>query len=423
MMRRGLAKLGRGLVGLLMWLTARPRFLLLQGDLPDVRQNHRYYDQTLLALSLGLMLLGLVMVTSASISVAENLSRDGNTFMFALRHAIFIGLGLTASAVMMRFPISFWQRSCPLLLMLGLIALLLVLFVGHRVNGSIRWVRLGPFSLQVSEFVKLFVIFYMASFMVRKSYEVQHKLVGFVKPLLVLSLISGLLLMEPDLGATAVIVTTALAMLLMGGAPVWQFCVIVVAMAAGLGFLIAFESYRMQRILGFMNPWEDPFGKGYQLTQSLIAYGRGEWTGQGLGQSIQKLSYLPEAHTDFVFAVLAEELGVLGVILVLSCFAVLLFRALVIGRTAHLQGQYFAGHVAHGIAIWFSLQIFINIGASSGLLPTKGLTLPLISYGGSSLLISGIAIGLLLRISYESRIHLMPVVEPAAEVSAKEQPA
>lgn len=402
-------------------LTAKPRFLLLEGDLPAVRQNHQYYDRLLLVLALGLMLLGLVMVASASIAEAENLSRDGNTFMFALKHAVFIGLGLMAAAIMMRFPVSFWQRSCPLLLVVGLVALLAVLFIGHRVNGSIRWVRLGPFSLQVSEFVKLFIIFYMASFMVRKSYEVQHKLIGFVKPLLVLGLITGLLLAEPDLGATAVIVTTALAMLLLGGAPMWQFIGIVCAVLSGLVFLITFESYRMQRILGFMNPWEDPFGKGYQLTQSLIAYGRGEWLGQGLGQSIQKLSYLPEAHTDFVFAVLAEELGAIGVIAALSCFALLLFRALVIGRTAHLQGQYFAGHVAHGIAIWFSLQVLINIGASSGLLPTKGLTLPLISYGGSSLLVSGMAIGLLLRISYESRIHLMPDTEAAAEAEPAQE--
>jgi cell division protein FtsW len=360
-------------------------------------------DYPLLFASLALGALGLVMVASASITLADR--ELGQPFYYALRQAIYIGVGVLLGMGVYRLRLALVEQAGVLLLLTAFALLLAVLVpgVGTEVNGSVRWLNTGLFRLQVSEPAKLMILIYLASYLARHGEEVRTQVSGFIKPLALLGLAAILLLREPDFGATVVLLATAMGMIFIAGVRLWQFGGMLGLGGASLGGLAVSSPYRMERLTTFLNPWADPFNSGFQLTQSLIAIGRGEWLGVGLGASIQKLFYLPEAHTDFVFAVLAEELGLLGVCIVITLYAVVVWRAFVIAIQAEKAGNAFASLLAHGIGIWIGLQGFINMGVNMGLLPTKGLTLPLMSYGGSSMVVVCIAIALLLRADYETR--------------------
>ncbi|AUG99434.1 cell division protein FtsW [Pectobacteriaceae bacterium CE70] len=360
------------------------------------------YDRTLVWLTLGLAVLGLVMVTSASMPIGQRLAND--PFLFAKRDALYLGLAFALSLITMRIPMAMWQRYSAVFLLISLALLLVVLVIGGSVNGASRWISFGPLRIQPAELSKLALFCYLSSYMVRKVDEVRNNFWGFCKPMGVMVIISVLLLAQPDLGTVVVLFITTLAMLFLAGAKLWQFLSIIGCGIFAVCVLIAAEPYRIRRVTSFWDPWNDPFGSGYQLTQSLMAFGRGELWGQGLGNSIQKLEYLPEAHTDFIFSILGEELGYVGVVLALLMIFFVAFRAMSIGRRALEIDQRFSGFLACSIGIWFSFQILVNVGAAAGMLPTKGLTLPLISYGGSSLLIMSTAIVLLLRIDFETRL-------------------
>ncbi|PCI72940.1 MAG: putative lipid II flippase FtsW [Gammaproteobacteria bacterium] len=371
--------------------------------LSNSNQNQLLFDKILLGVVVMLIAIGMIMVTSSSMYYAQN-TFNGHSFYFINRHIIYLVISFFFAVLVLTQPVIRWQKFGPYLLVAGIILLVVVLFAGKSVNGSRRWLGIGPLTFQVSEVVKLFVIVYLAGYLVRRTDEIQNQFAGFFKPLMVLALISALLLKEPDFGATVVILSTSMAMLFLGGAKLWQFLGLGVVVSATLVGLVFSADYRIKRILVFLDPWKDPFGDGYQLTQSLIAYGRGNIFGEGLGNSLQKLSYLPEAHTDFIFAVLAEEQGLIGVFIVLLLFFILFYRSMNIGRTALMQQRSYSAYLAYGIGFWLTFQALINIGVTSGALPTKGLTLPFVSYGGNSLLICSIAIALLLRIDYENRL-------------------
>ncbi|WP_390519982.1 cell division protein FtsW [Vibrio fortis] len=361
------------------------------------------YDRQLVWIALGLMLTGLVMVTSASFPISARLTDQPFHFMF--RHAIFLLLALGVSSVILQIPMKRWLQYSMYLLGLSFFLLIVVLAVGKSVNGASRWIPLGLFNLQPAEVAKLSLFIFMAGYLVRKQDEVRKTFFGgFAKPIMVFGAFAVLLLGQPDLGTVVVMLVTLFGMLFIAGAKLSQFIALMVAGVAAVVGLIAIEPYRVRRVTSFWEPWNDPFGSGYQLTQSLMAFGRGDWMGQGLGNSIQKLEYLPEAHTDFVFAVLAEELGFVGVTLVLMLIFSLVFKAIFIGKKAFENDQVFSGYLAFGIGIWFAFQTLVNVGAASGIVPTKGLTLPLISYGGSSLIIMSVAVSMLLRIDHECRL-------------------
>ena len=360
------------------------------------------YDRVLLTLAVTMLLFGFVMVASASLPTAEKLT--GNPFHFALRHTVYVVAGLITLLVTLAVPMQTWQQHSGKLLLVGLALLVLVLVAGHSVNGAQRWIKIGPITIQVAELAKLFFYIYMASYLARREDEIREALKGFIKPLALLFIAAVLLLMQPDFGTVAVMSATTIAMLFLAGAKLWQFFGVFITFMLALILLIIVEPYRMQRMLTFLEPEKDPFGAGYQLMQSLIAFGQGQFSGLGLGNSIQKLQYLPEAHTDFIMSVVAEELGFIGVVAVISLVLMLVSRALVIGRRCLAIEQRYGGYLAYGIGVWFSLQAFVNIGVASGALPTKGLTLPLISYGGTSLVVSAMAVGILLRIDHERRM-------------------
>ncbi|WP_412179265.1 cell division protein FtsW [Vibrio fortis] len=361
------------------------------------------YDRQLVWIALGLMLTGLVMVTSASFPISARLTDQPFHFMF--RHAIFLLLALGVSSVILQIPMKRWLQYSMYLLGLSFFLLIVVLAVGKSVNGASRWIPLGLFNLQPAEVAKLSLFIFMAGYLVRKQDEVRQTFFGgFAKPIMVFGAFAVLLLGQPDLGTVVVMLVTLFGMLFIAGAKLSQFIALMVAGVAAVVGLIVIEPYRVRRVTSFWEPWNDPFGSGYQLTQSLMAFGRGDWMGQGLGNSIQKLEYLPEAHTDFVFAVLAEELGFVGVTLVLMLIFSLVFKAIFIGKKAFENDQVFSGYLAFGIGIWFAFQTLVNVGAASGIVPTKGLTLPLISYGGSSLIIMSVAVSMLLRIDHECRL-------------------
>jgi cell division protein FtsW len=359
------------------------------------------FDPWVIGTVAALLLVGLVMVASASISVSEH--ETGNPFFYFQRQLIYVGLGLVAAMVAIAIPTSVWEKHSIYLLGGAFVLLLLVLIpgIGHEVNGSRRWVRLGFMNFQVSELARVMLLTYIASYAVRRSDELCSSFKGFMKPVGVLAAAAVLLLLEPDFGAATVLMATGLAVLFLAGVRLHHLLVPVVLGVCAMALLAVTSSYRMRRLVAFRNPWEDPFDSGFQLVQSLIAIGRGEWFGVGLGSSVQKLFYLPEAHTDFVFAVLAEEFGFVGVLLVVCLFALLVGRAMEISRRAADAGLTFQSYVAASIGIWVGLQAFVNIGVNMGLLPTKGLTLPLLSYGGSSMLVTLGVIGLLLRINHE----------------------
>ncbi|MBC3956481.1 MULTISPECIES: putative lipid II flippase FtsW [Pseudomonas] len=363
-------------------------------------------DFPMLVGCLALLGLGLVMITSASSEVAA--VQSGNTLYMMTRHLVYLLIGLGACGVTMLIPVATWQRLGWLMLIgaFGLLLMVLVPGIGREVNGSMRWIGFGAFNVQPSEIAKVFVVIFLAGYLIRRQQEVRESWMGFFKPFIVLLPMAGLLLMEPDFGATVVMMGAAAAMLFLGGVGLFRFSLMVVLAVVSVVVLVQAQPYRMARLTNFTDPWADQFGSGYQLTQALIAFGRGEWFGVGLGNSVQKQFYLPEAHTDFVFSVLAEELGVVGSLLTVALFLFVSIRGMYIGMWAERAKQFFGAYVAYGLSFLWIGQFLINIGVNVGLLPTKGLTLPFLSYGGSSLVICCASLGLLLRIEWESRNNM-----------------
>lgn len=370
---------------------ARPESEGLQ--IPDL-------DYYLIGAACALLGLGLVMIASASLHRIS-----GAPFYFVLRHLLAIGVGAVAALVVFQIPVRQLQKMGVSLYLFGLFLLVLVLVpgLGREVNGATRWIPVGAFSLQSSEFVKLFLVIYLAGYLVRRQLEVTHTVWGFIKPMLLLVVACALIMIQPDFGTATVLLVTALGMLFLGGVPVWQFLILIAVAGSALFSLVIYSPYRLQRITTFLDPWADVQDSGYQLAQALIAFGRGEWFGVGLGNGIQKLFYLPEAHTDFLMAVIGEELGLMGTMLVVLLFAVVVWRAFFIGARAEQLQQRFSSYMAQGFGLWIGMQAFINIGVNIGLLPTKGLTLPLMSYGGNSIIVACMAIAILVRIDYENR--------------------
>jgi cell division protein FtsW len=363
-------------------------------------------DFPMLAGCLALLGLGLVMISSASSEVAA--AQMGNPLYHMIRHLVYLAIGLGACIATMMVPIATWQRLGWWML-LGAFALLvgvLVPGIGREVNGSMRWIGFSFFNVQPSEVAKVFVVIFLAGYLVRRQQEVRDSWMGFFKPFFVLLPMAGLLLMEPDFGATVVMMGAAAAMLFLGGVGLFRFALMVVLAVVSVVLLVKAQPYRMARLVTFTDPWSDQFGSGYQLTQALIAFGRGEWFGVGLGNSVQKQFYLPEAHTDFVFSVLAEELGVVGSLCTVALFVFVCIRGMYIGIWAERAKHFFGAYMAYGLSFLWIGQFLINIGVNVGLLPTKGLTLPFLSYGGSSLVICCVCLGLLLRIEWESRAAL-----------------
>jgi cell division protein FtsW len=363
-------------------------------------------DPALVWSALLLGSIGLVMVYSASIAMAEAERFTGfSPTYFLVRHFAGLAIGLALGAALFRVPVWLWQRASPWLFVFGIVLLVVVLIpaVGREVNGARRWLPLGVVTFQPSELLKLFVVLYAADYTVRKAAFMDHFRKGFLPMFAVMTFIAFLLLREPDFGALVVVTAIAMAILFLGGLNWRLFAGLAVLLAAAFVVLIVSSPYRLQRILGFMDPWADAYGKGYQLSHSLIAFGRGEWFGVGLGASVEKLFYLPEAHTDFLLAVIAEELGFAGVATVITLFLFLVHRAFAVGRQAASLERYYAALVAQGIGVWLAVQAFINMGVNMGLLPTKGLTLPLLSFGGTGIVVNCMAIAILLRIDFENR--------------------
>ncbi len=376
----------------------------IKSKTPRITDVKLLNDHWLLFVIFMLLGVGIVMVGSSSFEIADR--KLDQPFYYLIRQISYVMIGVLAAAVLLRVPLAFWEKMGGYFLMAGVLLLILVLVpgIGREVNGSMRWLSLGIVNVQPSEFAKLFVIIYMAGYLVRHGDAMQTALGGFVRPMAVLALVSVLLLVEPDFGAAAVILATSMAMMFLGGVRFWQFLVLVLLMTLALATLAVSSPYRLERITGFMDPWADPFNSGFQLTQALIAFGRGEWFGVGLGSSVQKLFYLPEAHTDFLFAVISEEFGFVGAVTIIALFSFVVVRAFMVGRLAEKVGLRFESYLAYGVGIWIGIQAFINIGVNMGVLPTKGLTLPFMSYGGSSILVMCIAIALLLRVDYERRL-------------------
>lgn len=379
------------------------------------------FDLWLIVALVALVSLGLVMVTSASISIAAR--NQSHELYYFWRQLGAFGLGGLLGYWVFRQPLERWQRLSGFALIIGIAMLVAVLLpgIGHEVNGSMRWLNTGLFTIQASEPVKLAVIVYVAGYLVRHQAQVQRDFVGFIKPVLVLTGVAGLLLLEPDFGAAAVLFSTTLGMLFMGGVPVLRFLGWGVAALVMLASLAVLAPYRMQRLMTFRDPWSDPFDTGFQLTQALIAFGRGEWTGVGLGNSVQKLFYLPEVHTDFIFAVVGEELGLVGTVSVIGLFVFFVWRILHVGGRAEQAGLRFGANIAYGIALLIGLEAFVNIGVNMGILPTKGLTLPFISYGSNSTVMLCCAIALVFRVAYETsppprRASAVPAATPGPEV-------
>lgn len=360
-------------------------------------------DPVVAGIAMFLLLYGLIMVGSASMEVGAK--TYGNAFHLLTRHGVYLVLSGMVAILAVSVPVQVWQRWDAGLLGIAFLLLVIVLVpgIGKEVNGSTRWIALGPFSLQGSEFVKLFVMIYMAGYLVRRSEEIETSLSGFAKPLVVLTLIVLLLLGQPDFGAAIVIISAAIGMIFLAGVPYRFFLPLVALCVSAVALIATLQPYRLARLTAFADPWEHQFGSGYQLTQALIAFGRGEWLGLGLGNSIQKLFFLPEAHTDFLFSIIAEELGIVGAGLVILLFAALVIRGLAIGNEARSKKLMFHAYLAYGIALILGIQASVNLGVNLGILPTKGLTLPLMSYGGNSLIVSCMMIAILLRIDFEAR--------------------
>ncbi len=377
-------------------------------DARSARPAPAVIDWWLFGAAVLLFCFGLVMVSSASMTVGDRLG--GDPFFYVYRHLFAMALGIVGALVFFQVPMAQWQKVGPLLVSFGLLLLLLLLVpgVGKTVNGATRWIPLGFFNLQSSEFVKLFMVLYIAGYLVRRQDEVARSFWGFAKPMLLLVITSSLILLQPDFGTTVVLFATALGMLFLGGVVLYQFAMLI-GMAGVAGWaLIYFSPYRWQRMTTFLNPWDDPFNTDFQLSQALIAFGRGEVTGVGLGNGIQKQFYLPEAHTDFIMAVVGEEFGLVGTLSVILLFAFITWRAFQIGSRAETRGERFSAYAAYGLGLWIGMQAFINIGVNVGMLPTKGLTLPFMSYGGNSIIVVCLLMALLLRVDYENRQSVAP---------------
>ena len=362
-------------------------------------------DATLALLGLALLLVGLVAISSASIEYAD--WHYQNPWFHTQRHLTYLVIALTSGVAVYRVPPQFWLDTGWGWLFAALALLILVLIpgVGREVNGSQRWLPLGPFTLQPSEFAKMAMVIYLAGYMVRREHEVRHHWQGFLKPMAVLFAATLLLMIEPDFGATVIVVATAFGMLFLAGVKLGHFMLVLAGALGAMLVLVVSAPYRLKRLTAYTDPWADPYDSGFQLTQSLIAFGRGEWLGVGLGNSVQKLFYLPEAHTDFVFSIWAEETGFIGAMAVIALYAALIGRVLWVGRQAITARNPFGAYVCYGVALVFSGQAFVNMGVSSGLLPTKGLTLPFVSYGGTSLIVCCAMLALVLRIDRDTRLN------------------
>jgi cell division protein FtsW len=367
-------------------------------------------DPWILMASLLLLALGLLMVTSASMPIAYR--ETGQPFYFLMRQGAFVLIGLFAARVIFQIPLARWRQASPLLLMtaMGLLVLVLIPGIGTEVNGSLRWIRIGPINVQVSEIAKLLTLIYVADYLKRHGEELQTadfrvSALALLRPMAVLAVLAVLLLLEPDFGSVVVLMATAMGMVFLAGVNLWQFGTLMMGTSTVMALLLWSSPYRRARLVSFLDPWADPFASGFQLTQSLIAIGRGELFGVGLGESVQKLFYLPEAYTDFVLAVLAEELGLAGILTVIALFSILIWRAFHIGQRAERLGKKFSAWLAYGVGLWFGIQALFNMGVNMGVLPTKGLTLPLISYGGSSVVVMCMALALLLRVDVETRAN------------------
>lgn len=360
-------------------------------------------DAVFIASVVAILALGMVMVSSASISISENI--HGHPYFFMVRQALYLIIGLISGWVLLSLPTSQLHKWGILMMGLSLILLILVLMpgIGKSVNGSRRWINLVVFNLQASEVAKVCMVVYVSGYLVRRADRVREGWAGFVLPLCLCSVFLLFLLFEPDFGASVVLLGTVMVLLFLGGAPLYQFLLLMTGAVLMLGVVAISESYRLKRLMNFIDPWADPFNEGYQLSQALIAYGRGEWFGLGLGNSVQKLSYLPEAHTDFVFSIWVEETGMFGGLLLICLFALMVARAFKIGRHAMTLSRPFAGYMCFGFSILILAQVIINIGVNTGFLPTKGLTLPLISYGGSSLIITLSSLFVVARVDVENR--------------------
>ncbi len=379
------------------WSSPRSKGLVLQW-----RGRRFYLDTILLLATLSLLLFGFVMVASASLHLGDRMGND--SFYYPRHQLIHIATGIMVGIFVASVRLDRLRTKSMTLYFLGLLLLVMVLIpgVGKVVNGSARWINLFVVRIQVSEVFKLIAVIYVASFIDRHIHVVRTSVQGMLRPFMLLSVGALLMLMEPDFGATVVIISTAMGMLFLAGASIWQFVALIsIVVSAGVLLIVA-APYRLRRVLSFVNPWDDPLNSDFQLSQALIAFGRGEWSGVGLGSSIQKMFYLPEAHTDFLFSVIGEELGLAGTITVIALFMVIVWRAFVIGQMAELHGTRFSAFLAYGIGIWFGLQSFINMGVNMGMLPTKGLTLPLMSYGGGSMMVMCAALAVLFRVKSEA---------------------
>lgn len=375
------------------------------GKLPEL-------DWALLCCVLLLLGFGFVMVASASMSTADRVFDA--PFHFITRHALALGLALAMGILVFTVPLTWWEKSGTSLFFVGVLLLVLVLVpgIGRTVNGATRWIPLGPLNIQSSEFMKFFAVIYVSGYLVRRHEEVATRLSGFLKPMFLMVIASALIMRQPDFGTTAVLLATVLGLLFLGGVQVTHFAILFAMLATAAAMLVALEPYRLQRVTSFMDPFADPFNTGFQLSQALIAFGRGEWLGVGLGNGIQKQFFLPEAHTDFLMAVVGEELGLVGTLAVIAAFTFFVWRAISIGARAERAGWLFSAYAAHGLGLGIGLQALINIGVNVGLFPTKGLTLPFVSYGSNSLIVACMAVGLLLRIDLELRrktAHTEPV--------------
>ncbi len=376
-------------------------------SLQQPRAQLAHVDGALLGVVLALIVFGTVMVYSASVSLSDSPRYNVTPTFFLARHVVSLSIAFCAAAVAFSIPMSTWQKLAPLAFAVVLVMLVIVLVpgVGKGALGARRWIPLGLLNLQPSELMKVAAVLYAANFTVRKQDYMHEFRKGFLPMATVMAIIGVLLLLQPDLGAFGVIVAISMGILFLGGVNARIFAAIIVALSSAFALVIWASPWRRERIFAYLDPWstENALGKGYQLSHSLIAFGRGEWFGVGLGASVEKLHYLPEAHTDFILAVIGEELGLVAVLAVIVAFYWIVKRAFEIGRQAVALERTFAGLVAQGIGLWFGVQAFINIGVATGLLPTKGLTLPLMSYGGSALLSTISALGILLRVDYENR--------------------
>ena len=371
-----------------------------------IDRNNRpqvYYDRTLILVSLILMLISIVLISSASVQEAYNAT--GDQYYYLKRQIVFCVVASCWGLLITSVPSQTWFNLSLFLLGCAIFLLIAVLIVGREVNEAKRWIALGPVNLQPAELLKLFWIIYFSSYTSRKIRMVRHELAGFLKPMAFIAVIAFLLLMQPDFGSLVVITAITFGILFMAGAGLFKYCITLIFVGVAGGLMIWLQPYRLRRVIAFLDPWEDRFGSGYQLTQSLMAFGRGGLTGEGIGNSVQKLGYLPEAHTDFVMAIMGEESGFIGVCVVIALEFIIVAKAILLSNKILRQRAQFQGYVAFGIGVLFCLQTVINIGAASGGLPTKGLTLPFISYGGSSLIVITWALGILLRIDYEWRTH------------------